>query len=259
MAKAKGSNEKHNLTRPALTPEARENQLISYAVDLVEQRLLNGTASSQETTHFLKLGSMKNRLEMQKLEEENKTLLKANNDYRLTIADYKSKLEALEKAGDTDEVVTLRDTLAKVQKDFDDYKATAPNEQDIRSKVEAEYEVKYYRQTELAKHKDDILSIFADEVTGDTKEAIDSSIELVKKKTIDVKKQLGILDSEGNPVEKKPAPKKKEKTPDNPAPATPPVANPTDEGDETFDFDYVQSLDPRSKEYAEFRKKMGLK
>ena len=62
--------------RPALTPEARENQLISLAVDLVEQRLIDGTASSQETTHFLKLGSMKNRLEMETLEEENK-LLKA--------------------------------------------------------------------------------------------------------------------------------------------------------------------------------------
>ena len=48
--------------------------MISLAVDLVEQRLLNGTASSQETTHFLKLGSMKNRLEMKKLEEENKLL-----------------------------------------------------------------------------------------------------------------------------------------------------------------------------------------
>ena len=65
--------------RPALTPEARENQLISLAVDLVEQRLINGTASSQETTHFLKLGSMKNRLEMEKLEEENK-LLKAKTE-----------------------------------------------------------------------------------------------------------------------------------------------------------------------------------
>lgn len=196
---------------------------------------------------------------IKKLEDDNKALLKANNDYLLTIADYKSKLEALEKAGDTDEVATLKDTLAKVQKDFDEYKATTPNEQDIRSKVEAEYEVKYYRQTELAKHTDDILSIFADEVTGDTKEDIDASIEAVKKKTIDVKKQLGLIDSEGNPIEKKPAPKKKEKTPDNPAPAIPPVANPTNEGDETFDFDYVQSLDPRSKEYAEFRKKMGLK
>lgn len=60
--------------RPALTPEARENQLIALAVDLVEQRLLDGTASSQETTHFLKLGSMKNRLEMEKLQEENKLL-----------------------------------------------------------------------------------------------------------------------------------------------------------------------------------------
>lgn len=60
--------------RPAMTPEARENQLIALAVDLVEERLLNGTASSQETTHFLKLGSMKNRLEMEKLEEENRLL-----------------------------------------------------------------------------------------------------------------------------------------------------------------------------------------
>ena len=65
--------------RPALTPEARENQLIALAVDLVEQRLLDGSASSQETTHFLKLGSMKNQLEMEKLREENK-LLKAKTE-----------------------------------------------------------------------------------------------------------------------------------------------------------------------------------
>lgn len=61
--------------RPALTPEAREQQLIALAVDLVEQRLLDGTASSQETTHFLKLASTKNRLEMEKLKEENKLLV----------------------------------------------------------------------------------------------------------------------------------------------------------------------------------------
>ena len=60
--------------RPALTPEARENQLIALAVDLVQQRLIDGSASSQETTHFLKLGSMKNQLEMEKLREENKLL-----------------------------------------------------------------------------------------------------------------------------------------------------------------------------------------
>ena len=49
--------------RPALTPEARENQLISLAIDLVEQRLIDGTASAQETTHFLKLASRKAKLE----------------------------------------------------------------------------------------------------------------------------------------------------------------------------------------------------
>lgn len=77
MPKAKvkcSSDSSRKKIRPALTPEARENQLISLAVDLVEQRLIDGTASSQETTHFLKLGSSKNRLELEKLEEENKLL-----------------------------------------------------------------------------------------------------------------------------------------------------------------------------------------
>lgn len=73
MAKVKSSGTVKKI-RPALTPDARENQLIALAVDLVEQRLLDGTASSQETTHFLKLGSSKNRLELEKLEEENKLL-----------------------------------------------------------------------------------------------------------------------------------------------------------------------------------------
>lgn len=75
MAKAKttSSNPSRKI-RPALTPEAEENQLIYLATELVKQRLIDGTASSQETTHFLKLGSRKNRLEMEKLEEENKLL-----------------------------------------------------------------------------------------------------------------------------------------------------------------------------------------
>lgn len=57
-------------TRPATTPEGRENQLISLAVDLVERKLREGTASSQEVTHFLKLASSRERLEQQRLEGE---------------------------------------------------------------------------------------------------------------------------------------------------------------------------------------------
>ena len=55
---------------PALTPEAREGQMISLAMDLVEQRLRNGTASSQETTHFLRLATAKEQVERRLAEKE---------------------------------------------------------------------------------------------------------------------------------------------------------------------------------------------
>lgn len=59
-------------SRPALTPENRENQMIAYAIDLAEKQLKDGTASSQVITHFLKLGSTKERLEKEILEEQKK-------------------------------------------------------------------------------------------------------------------------------------------------------------------------------------------
>lgn len=64
---------------PATTPEARENQLIALAVDLAEKQLSNGTASSQVMTHFLKLGSSRDRIERENLKEKNK-LLKAQTE-----------------------------------------------------------------------------------------------------------------------------------------------------------------------------------
>ena len=73
MGKAKVSGDVTR-TRPALTPEARENQLISAAVNLAEKQLLEGTASSQVITLYLKLGSSKERLEKEKLERENELL-----------------------------------------------------------------------------------------------------------------------------------------------------------------------------------------
>lgn len=81
MAKVRpaGSSSSVNPMRPALTPEARENQLISLAVDLVEKRLREGTASSQETTHFLKLATTKARLEKEILERQ-KDLITAKTE-----------------------------------------------------------------------------------------------------------------------------------------------------------------------------------
>ena len=92
------SQENVKKPRPALTPEARENQLISRAVDLAEQQLINGTASSQVITHYLKLGTMKNQLELEKLKQENE-LLKAKTDamqsMQKTEALYQKALQAM--------------------------------------------------------------------------------------------------------------------------------------------------------------------
>lgn len=73
-AKVESPSEPSRRTRPAFTPEARENQMIALAVDLAERQLQEGTASSQVITHFLKLGSTKERLEKERLQEENKLL-----------------------------------------------------------------------------------------------------------------------------------------------------------------------------------------
>ena len=62
--------------RPALTPEARENQMIALAVDLAEKQLMEGTASSQVITHYLKLGSTKERIEKEILAKQ-KELIEA--------------------------------------------------------------------------------------------------------------------------------------------------------------------------------------
>lgn len=57
---------------PSTSPEGRENEVIALAYDLAEQQIRNGTASSQVLTHFLKLGSSRDRLEREILAEQKK-------------------------------------------------------------------------------------------------------------------------------------------------------------------------------------------
>lgn len=95
--------------RPASTPEAQEQYMINLTMTLVEKRLREGTASSAETTHFLKLATMKADLEKKKLEEENK-LLRAKTETLEAAKDSKEMYENVLKAmakyngvGDDDE------------------------------------------------------------------------------------------------------------------------------------------------------------
>lgn len=69
-AKAVSSSDSSRRMRPALTPEARENQMIALAMDLAEQQLRDGTASSQLITEFVKRGSTKAKLEKEILAEQ---------------------------------------------------------------------------------------------------------------------------------------------------------------------------------------------
>lgn len=81
MAKVKAEKTSKSLQkiRPALTPEARENQMISLAMDLAEQQLRDGTASSQLITEFVKRGSTKARIEQEILAEQ-KELISAKTE-----------------------------------------------------------------------------------------------------------------------------------------------------------------------------------
>lgn len=101
MAKVKSpTNPNLKPMRPALNPEMREQQLISLAVDLVEQRLRDGTASAQETVHFLKLASQKDKYATERAALENEHLrakTQAIRDQADMKTLYKDAIEAMKR------------------------------------------------------------------------------------------------------------------------------------------------------------------
>ncbi|MBQ5562855.1 MAG: hypothetical protein IIT39_05665 [Clostridia bacterium] len=93
---------------PARSPEARENQMIALAVDLAEKQLIEGTASAQVITHYLKLGTLKEQLEREKLEKENELL--------------KAKTEAIQSAQRVEELYSnALEAMRRYSGDYADY------------------------------------------------------------------------------------------------------------------------------------------
>ena len=112
--KASGSSGGHERIRKALTPEAREMQLTSLDVDLAEKPLLEGTASSQIITHYLKVGSSRAQLELERLRAENEMLI-AKTKALAAAEDQKVLLENALKA------FTEYSGEASDDDDYDDY------------------------------------------------------------------------------------------------------------------------------------------
>ncbi len=63
-----------NVIRPALSPEAEEQQMVYLATCLAKKQLMDGTASSQVITHYLKLGSQREKIEREILEKQGRLL-----------------------------------------------------------------------------------------------------------------------------------------------------------------------------------------
>ena len=87
LASQRQTQQKNSKPRrpPARTPDARERQLIAAAVDLAERQLADGTASAQVISHYLKLGSSRERLEQERLEGE-VDLIRAKRDNMVSAA-----------------------------------------------------------------------------------------------------------------------------------------------------------------------------
>lgn len=188
---------------------------------------------------------------IKKLEEENKVLTTSNNTNLLKVAELQTKLdEALKNADESQAVKDLKKQISDLQAENTKLKESTPNEEELRNQIKAEYEVQLFKVEEITKNKDNILPVFEKDIKGTTKEEVTASIQDAIKNTLDTKKALGLVDEQGNPIETTKKPPKKEK---------PPVANPSGSEEKEYDLEYVRNLDPRSKEYAEWRKKQGLK
>jgi hypothetical protein len=105
-------NQNSSPRMPSMTPEARESRMIALAMDQAEQELKEGRASSQVVTHFLKLGTIKEQLELERLEKENRLL--------------EAKTKAYESASHSEEL------YMNAIKAFGIYSGNIPNDENIQ-------------------------------------------------------------------------------------------------------------------------------
>lgn len=195
-----------------------------------------------------------------KLKTQVNTLTEQHNNDLLKIADLEKQLkEANDKlttagSGDSEEVKTLKGTIKTLEKEKDDldkkvkeYEAKPPVNREevvaeVRTELEAEYEVKTYKATKMAELKDDIL--VPELVFGNTKEEIDASIQSALNRSAEIKKNLG-LNTDNKPSKR---------TPKSPA-------NPSVSGvqDNQVSLERLATMDVSSPEYAQLRKQLGLR
>lgn len=89
---------------PDITDEQREKRLCDLALKAVEKRIVEGTASSAEYCHFLKLASERNRYEQEEMRYRTQLLREKTDaiaDSRKSTTDYNKVMEAYTRYGAT--------------------------------------------------------------------------------------------------------------------------------------------------------------
>jgi len=175
------------------------------------------------------------------LEGERDSWIKKCNEHLITIGTKEAEIESLNKKlkesgkDDSETVKALKADILKLQGEVEEAKKNVPDVKAIEDKIKAEYEVKLYRETKLREAGETVIPEL---VTGTTKEEIDTTLAASQKRFKEMSEK--ILGGNGSFV--------------------PPANASTSKMDfNKFTMEDLAKLDPKSAEYKEFRKKLGLK
>lgn len=189
--------------------------------------------------------------QIETLKNKEKELIEKNNKHLLTIEEKDSEIKKLKEELEevrNSKMETESETVKRLQKEIKELRDELENEKQnkvdktelensIREELKEEYEVKLYRMEKInsPEYRD---SIIPELVMGTSKEEIDASLELAKQRYDEIVNS--VIDKESV------------KLPSG-------NVNTSKFNTKEFTIEDIMSLDPRSEEYAEFRKKMGLK
>lgn len=229
------ADEVDNNTPPKVDPPKEEEKpSINY------ENLIAQARKEEKDKMYVTINDLKSQLA---------TMTNNNNSNLIVIGELKSQIAKLEEdlGKKVEDTQTVKDLLAQIEVlkgEKETLKATI--RQEVESELEEKNKLETFKATKVEEFKKDIIPTYLDEVKGNSEEEILASIEEVKKKSLKVKQDLGLVDEKGNVIN---LTKKKD---------SPPPTNPDKKGKEELDLEYLAGLDVKSPEYAEYRKKMGL-
>lgn len=223
-----GTNNEPTVNYEDLISKARQQERNKQYGKIEKLNEANRTLTEQHNNDLLKIAELE-----KQIEDSNKKLTNMNGDESEAVSTLKKEIEGLK--GEKEEI----------SKEFDKYKSENQPldresiEKEIREELESEFKVKTYKAEKLAEYKEELF--VPELVYGDTIEEIDETLQKALERSEEIAQKFN---NAGN---------------NNSTDVKPKSGSPSRISDEDITVETIASLDPSSPEYAEFRKKMGLK